>query len=383
MAGNILDYAGDVKKILYNKGALPTQLIYYVTNRCNAKCHHCFFWDELNVPMNELTLGEIQQITKTLDSLSFLIMTGGEPFMRKDIAELAKAFHDNCGVRNIAIPSNGILKEQTLASVKKMLTYCPDTHVVVNISFDGLREQHDYNRGVPCFDKAWDTMKALKALKKDYKNLDVGAIITYTAFNQHNIKEVYEFIRDNMQPDSITMNFVRGKPKNPDTKNVKVENFEAVSREIEDDLLTGKLEGFNSFPLADVSRVTNILIREHVARTVRENRELMPCLAGILSGVLYSNGDVFPCELLDRKIGNIRDFGFDFRKLWETERARKTRDFIKDTKCFCTHECFYYTNMLMNPGNLPRVAGKIVQLKVRRAMRKMGLGSGGKPPAVK
>ncbi|MBS3063637.1 MAG: radical SAM protein [Candidatus Diapherotrites archaeon] len=375
MAASVLDYASDVKKIFFNKGALPTQLIYYVTNRCNAKCHHCFFWDELNVPMNELTLDEIRQITKTLDSLSFLIMTGGEPFMRKDIAELAKAFYDNCGVRNIVIPSNGILKNQTLEAVKKMSGYCPNAHLVVNISFDGLREQHDYNRGVPCFDKAWDTLKALKELKKTHPNLNVGTIITYTAFNQHNIKEVYEFIRDNMQPDSITMNFVRGKPKNPDTKNVNVENFEGVSREIEEDLLTGKLEGFNNFPLADVSRVTNILIREHVARTVRENRELMPCLAGTLSGVLYSNGDVFPCELLDRKIGNIRDFGFDFRKLWETERARKTRDFIKDTKCFCTHECFYYTNMLMNPLNLPKVAAKIAKLKVNRALHKLKQGA--------
>ena len=66
MAASVLDYASDVKKIFFNKGALPTQLIYYVTNRCNAKCHHCFFWDELNVPMNELTLEEIRQITKTL-----------------------------------------------------------------------------------------------------------------------------------------------------------------------------------------------------------------------------------------------------------------------------------------------------------------------------
>jgi len=72
---------------------------------------------------------------------------------------------------------------------------------------------------------------------------------------------------------------------------------------------------------------------------------------------MYPEGDVYPCELLDdeHKIGNIRDFDLDFKKLWLSKKAKDEVNFIRKTKCFCTHECFNSVNIMFNPKFYPRI----------------------------
>ena len=42
----------------------------------------------------------------------------------------------------------------------------------------------------------------------------------------------------------------------------------------------------------------------------------VPCYAANLSGVIYAGGDVYPCEILEEPLGNLRDADYDFRKIW-------------------------------------------------------------------
>ena len=74
---------------------------------------------------------------------------------------------------------------------------------------------------------------------------------------------------------------------------------------------------------------------------------------------LTPEGDVYPCEILDEshKIGNIREFNLDFKKLWLSHKAKEEVKFIRKTKCFCTHECFNTVNILFNP----KFYGKILK----------------------
>ena len=73
------------------------------------------------------------------------------------------------------------------------------------------------------------------------------------------------------------------------------------------------------------------------------------CHAGGLFGIIKANGDVYPCEILeDKKIGNIRDYEYDFINLWKNEKNNKIKKFIKDTKCNCSYECALSYNILGN-----------------------------------
>ena len=62
------------------------------------KCSHCFYHDSLNKKFNELTVDELDKITKSMDPLLHLILTGGEPYLRHDLDQIVKNFYKNTRV---------------------------------------------------------------------------------------------------------------------------------------------------------------------------------------------------------------------------------------------------------------------------------------------
>ena len=77
---------------LFIKQGLPVNLIFFVTSKCNLLCRHCFYWEELNLPKNELSLDEIEKVARSLPNLLSLSLTGGEPYLRPDLPDIAAAF---------------------------------------------------------------------------------------------------------------------------------------------------------------------------------------------------------------------------------------------------------------------------------------------------
>jgi hypothetical protein len=117
-------------------------------------------------------------------------------------------------------------------------------------------------------------------------------------------------------------------------------------------------------PFSDFLNAKRIIRPRIIAKTVRERRYQIPCYAGTLGGAMFSEGQVLPCELhIDKEIGNVRNFDYDFKKLWYSPKADEIRQYIRETKCFCTYECFLTVNILFNPLVLPRVAKEWAVLK--------------------
>ena len=85
-----------VKNIYFSKNE-PVSIVHFLTNRCNARCSFCFIdFEDPNTFANELTINEIEQLTKNLGkSLLNVNLTGGEPFARKDIVDIAKLYIKN------------------------------------------------------------------------------------------------------------------------------------------------------------------------------------------------------------------------------------------------------------------------------------------------
>jgi hypothetical protein len=68
------------------------------------------------------------------------------------------------------------------------------------------------------------------------------------------------------------------------------------------------------------------------------------CYAGTISGVLNPEGTVSLCEV-QWEIGNIRDFGYSFRKAWFSEKANDLRRRVARRECWCTHSCFMTSSL--------------------------------------
>ena len=67
-------------------------------------------------------------------------------------------------------------------------------------------------------------------------------------------------------------------------------------------------------------------------------------------GVIFPEGQVYPCELWSEPIGNLRDFDYDLKKLWRSEKAKQIRGEIVDRDCKCYHQCFLSPSLFFDPG---------------------------------
>ena len=355
-------YARFIPRVVSNKGKTPLYMIFFVTSYCNLKCEHCFYWKELNVKRSELTLEEIEKIAKKMDDLMFLRLTGGEPALRRDLPEIVKIFYDNKHLRGVGINTAGFLTEKILKDARKILDTCPELELEVCISIDDVERFHDINRGIPnTYKNATATIKGLKELKKEYENrIRLNCGICVSKFNQDRLDVIFEDVLVPLGVDFIQTTLIRGKPKDPDLMEVDLEKYRAFLR---------KTRAYNSrqsyHGLYVSSNAKDKLMSSIIVKTVQERRfQGIYCNAGNKIGVLYSDGGLYPCELLDKNIGNLRENNYDFRALWNSQQANDVRGFIHDTKCFCTHECFMTTNLLLDPKNLVNFAKTYASSKI-------------------
>ena len=78
----------------------------------------------------------------------------------------------------------------------------------------------------------------------------------------------------------------------------------------------------------------------------------IPCYAHLMESVLYSEGDVSFCEL-SKPVGNIREFDYDFRRLWKSENAANMSKLIN--RCCCIHGCNLTTGLTFEPETVVSV----------------------------
>lgn len=361
-----LQFFHHLPKAVIKKNRLPSYFIFYPTSRCNLMCSHCFYHDSLNKKMNELSLEEIEAFTKTMDPLLSLILTGGEPYLRHDLDQIARIFYENTKTPIITIPSNGWYLDKMSKQIRNIMKWCPKLILNQLISIDGLKEDHDairmkgLNKGGGAkgsFDKALEAIRLIKELQKEFGRINLGIATTFTSANQHKMKDVIKGIYELAKPDNITIALVRGDPKEKVNENLDMKLYQEAVRYRDDLFYSKKMSGHKMFKGAKIATAARVILTEKVQQIYETNSYQMPCYAGNISGVMYPEGQVHPCEILDKthKIGNIRDFNLNFRELWLSHKAKQEVNFIRKTKCFCTHECFNQVNILFNPKFYPKL----------------------------
>jgi len=79
----------------------------------------------------------------------------------------------------------------------------------------------------------------------------------------------------------------------------------------------------------------------------------VPCQALSASFFLDSNGDLYPCTIHGKRLGNIKDYGYALSKFWDSDLLKKTRAEIIEGRCpQCWTPCEAYQSILANllPG---------------------------------
>jgi MoaA/NifB/PqqE/SkfB family radical SAM enzyme len=360
------EYLKYLRYILTPNSTTPLYFIHSVTQKCTARCLHCFIKDEY-LKKNDLSLEEIEKVSKSMDNFLFLMLTGGEPFLRDDLPEIARVYYKNNRVRKFQIPSNGSLGDQIVHLTKRILNNIPGSHLSVVISLDAVGEAHDRIRQSPgLFNSAVATYKKLKQLEKAYNNFNCLIGVTVSAFNQDYLPQLYRYLVSELAVDSIIYSIVRGFPRDTKAKDLNLDKLRVWNELVTKDI-GRRLLGHSNFPLSDVVNAENFIAHKMNIQILRNESYIAPCFAARLAALMLSDGDVFPCEiLLDKKLGNIRDCGYNFKEIWRSSRSEEIRNFIRESRCFCTHECFSAVNILFNASFLSRLFGNWLKIKYRR-----------------
>jgi len=335
---------------IFNKAGSPIHLIWFITSRCNLACSHCFYYSQNTNKQNELGFEEIKKIILKLPPLLSVSLTGGEPFLREDLFEIVDLLSKRRVTKNIVLYSNGFNTEDILKTTEKIVSDCLKTNIFLGISIDGFEEEHDkYRNKIGSYKKVINTLGGLKKLQNNFSNFNVGVGITLHRGNQNIIKELRDdiYAKFRINP-GITM--IRGTPRLGDLKNVDANIYKEIIEKIEYDRLHAKQKSLMHFFIG----AREVLGQKLAFESFIKHSRSYDCYAGLLMGVIYENGDVYPCEMLpDYKMGNLRDFDYDIGRLWRNATADKARIWIKNRKCFCTYECQYTCNTLYNIKFLP------------------------------
>jgi MoaA/NifB/PqqE/SkfB family radical SAM enzyme len=347
-------------------GHNPLYVVFFVTERCNANCGHCLLghWRRAE---EELTLDEIERWARKMPEFFFLLPTGGEPFLRPDLPDIVRLFTKHCGVRNAGVPTNGLLTERIVESVGRILAENPSLEFAVDVSIDGIGGDHDRIRGVPgLFDRATATIRALQRIAEKDTRFNINAALPVSALNQHNLGPTLDYIVRELRIGNVNQLLARGRPRTAAALEVDPRNYSALNRRLEQYILDGALSGYSGYDIAGGVNALKIVRQRTIEKTIAAGRPLVACRAGRLGAVVRADGAVFPCELLNDRIGGLRDSDFDFMSLWRSDAARAVRRKIRDTNCFCTYECFMTLNVLFDPLKSLEIARRWAELKMRK-----------------
>ncbi|MHC1635933.1 MAG: radical SAM/SPASM domain-containing protein [Candidatus Methanospirareceae archaeon] len=348
---------------------MPINFTVSVTNRCNSRCKTCNIWriykEQPGLRELELSVEEFKRIFESIGKRGYwFTISGGEPFLRKDIVEIYEALIHYCSPNIINIPTNATLPRVIEDRVREFLEIeSKNKHtLIINLSLDGVGSLHDEIRGTKGnFSAFLDTYNRLEALKEEYKQLRVGVHTVISVYNITHINNIYDFVRRlDPKPDShifevaeerVELNTVNS-GITPD-HHLLSETFMRLREEIERDYLRGDF-------LSRITQSFRLEYYEIIERILRERRQIIPCYAAYASCQISPYGEVWACCVLAKSLGNLRDVDYDFRKVWGSEEAKKIRVAIKRGECYCPLANAMYTSMVCSFSTMKKVLWRVV-----------------------
>jgi MoaA/NifB/PqqE/SkfB family radical SAM enzyme len=201
-----------------------------------------------------------------------------------------------------------------------------------------------------------ETYEALTELQKQDPRLRIHSISTATADNMDEIRRLTTFLYERCPAmDHHNIALIRGDRKNPTLKGPKLQEYR--------ELLNYQARLWAPREQGRFGSIVEPMLQWAKLRTAEEERQVVPCRAGVLSAVVYANGDVGICEN-HPPLGNLRKK--TFWEIWRSEEAQKLRHSIANKECYCTNEVFLWPSIVYQPTKLAQaIAGAKVWQKVK------------------
>lgn len=291
----------------------------HVTQRCNLQCVGCYSLDEDRNALEDAPARLINQAIAQLASAGVeqIVISGGEPFLRDDLAAIAAFAKIECGIPAVVVLSNGVgLDARQLKRVAPFVDR-------LSISFDGCSASSPaYIRGTQRYAELVRAVEAVKAA-----SIPAHMIATIHALNIGDVQRYLE-LADEL---GITLTFSLLSCPSDDPALKELIPGDDGLRVLGRTMLTlGK--GGSPLGLADSPMGASLTVKR-------------ACGAGVKTVSVAADGTVYPCHMLHRRdlaMGNLftgtvqgalaSDVGQTFRRL-------ETESFETCSACEFVHLC--------------------------------------------
>jgi MoaA/NifB/PqqE/SkfB family radical SAM enzyme len=281
-------------------GVNPEALSLEVTHHCVARCVMCTIWKIPKDVKDVVLSGWLHLLSEPiLGHLKELDITGGEPFLRSDLAafltEIAAMKRAHLPeIRSVAVTTNGFLTERVLETVRQVFPVLETNGIqmVLALAMDGVGEVHDRIRNVK---GGWaslhSTIEGLKEIRKQHPTLILGLKTTILPENIVHLQKIAEYAREHglftiISPCIITSN--------------RYANLDLGERLR---FSPGDIEAMAAFYQSPYFQWG--YHREMMLRFLSEGTVKKPCSAGFNYFFVRSTGEIFPCPLIDFSLGNL------------------------------------------------------------------------------
>ncbi len=282
------------------------------TYRCNAKCNMCNIWRFPTRPDEEIGV----EVYEKLPQMNSLNLTGGEAFLRSDLDEIVTVLKTKA--RRIVISSNGWFVNRTLRLFEKH-----GNSIGIRISIEGLSDANDRIRGMP---KGFDNAMRILTTLHRMGITDIGFGLTIQDANAKDVKELYQLAK------MMGVEFATAALHNSfyfhkqDNRIDSTQDAIAALKELAKDLLQSKRpkDWFRAY------------FNYGLINYLQGRERLLPCRMAHDAFFLEPNGDVLPCNGMDRPMpmGNLRHQSWD--EIWYSGAAEKVRDAVRN----CPKQCW-------------------------------------------
>jgi MoaA/NifB/PqqE/SkfB family radical SAM enzyme len=255
---------------------VPPMIIYSITDRCNLHCKGCYaqalhtsMKTEMDGDKMKNTIREAREL-----GVSFMILAGGEPLVRREIIDIIGEFKDVM----FFVFTNGTMIDDVLADRMQSLH-----NLVPIISLEGHRAETDMRRGSGVYEHITGVMRRLKE-----RDIFFGTSITLTSTNFRTVTDRL-FIKELNKSGCRLFFFSEYTPIDPSTE-------DWVITDEQRDSLSELMNSFRSrFPALFVS-------------VPGDEKDFGGCLSAGRGFVhISAQGNVEPCPFAPYSDSNLRD----------------------------------------------------------------------------
>ncbi len=347
----------------WSRTAQPLTLTFSVTAACQSRCKTCnignVYLANPRIAKDNLSLEEIEKTFKSLGHIYFFNVSGGEPFMRKDLAEIIRLACIHLKPRLIHIPTNALAPKFIGKTTRKILEYMGEhlpasVPISIKPSIDGIGAMHDYVRGIDGnFEKLEKTIDVLLEIRRENPRLHVDLGTVISNLNIHHLDDIEDWVHargiesyrheiaeqraefhnlgDPITPPPEVYEELTGRFKNMVIQNIKNKAF-----------------------LTRTTEAVRVTYYEIAVEILKQKRQVSPCYGGISNIHLNYNGEIWPCCVLggEQALGRVRDTNYDMQSILRSVQAKKARKYIADGNCACPLANQWLNNVLLTPRHM-------------------------------